>query len=440
MEHNPLFTLGDLEVTVSDLKYDGGIEHIVLYFEEACNEKRGFNSARFVYPGESFSDVVGYTEQDLTELMVHVHKLGPLALEYAKGGCSQDNKVNLNSLPKEDDQKYLDALNKVMRKRFSATIYCIGGYQEESVCMEPSDNGWLIYHGERGNRYNSYFCDTILYACLTFIRNISHDVSEISDMEAEFLQNLSEHSKRLDGAEIEKQRKIGEQLFLARLLLYENEKARNGGWTSVSKDKIVSWGSITKEDLNKFIDVCGALDPQKMSFCATCDCLREKVVSPDNDSSLCYVGFLYLRFGQCVTLFHAINVKDFCVKEAETFYNIYCEKYNDNSLNKCFAEPETLYKLLNYYGQYIIKRISAALSEGYDWAIITTMTRDYKITEKIYWEMLEAFGENEETIKTIEEARQGVGLSRGYNNIDNLMEDLMAEDTEARGEVPNNAN
>ena len=86
MEHNPLLSFDDgLEITFSDLKYDA--EHngyIVLYFERPCNERRGFDSAKFVYPGTSFSDVIGFTDKDLESMMIHVKKAAPLALEFSK--------------------------------------------------------------------------------------------------------------------------------------------------------------------------------------------------------------------------------------------------------------------------------------------------------------------------------------------------------------------
>ena len=36
--------------------------------------------------------------------------------------------------------------------------------------------------------------------------------------------------------------------------------------------------------------------------------------------------------------------------------------------------------------------------------------------------------ENDETLKVIEDARKGIGLSKAYTNIDDLMLDLNAED------------
>ena len=86
MEHNPLMSFDDgLEITYSDIKHDDQKNaFVVLYFEKPCNEKRGFDSAKFVYPGTSFSDVVGFTDADMTVLLDHARKLAPLAFEFSK--------------------------------------------------------------------------------------------------------------------------------------------------------------------------------------------------------------------------------------------------------------------------------------------------------------------------------------------------------------------
>ena len=82
---------------------------------------------------------------------------------------------------------FLEALEKVMSERFSPKLYHIGGYQEAAVCIQSCADGWIVYNGERGNRYAEIKCDTILKACLEFIRKMTHRVEDISDMEKELL-------------------------------------------------------------------------------------------------------------------------------------------------------------------------------------------------------------------------------------------------------------
>ena len=82
---------------------------------------------------------------------------------------------------------FLEALEKVMSERFSSKLYHIGGYQEAAVCIQSYSDGWIVYNGERGNRYAEVKCDTVLKACLEFIRKMTHRVEDISDMEKELL-------------------------------------------------------------------------------------------------------------------------------------------------------------------------------------------------------------------------------------------------------------
>ena len=85
MEHNPLMSFNDgLEITYSDLKREDNKEYIVLYFEKPNGKKSGFDSAKFIYPGTEFSEVHGFSPQELDEMMVHVKKTAPLAFEFSK--------------------------------------------------------------------------------------------------------------------------------------------------------------------------------------------------------------------------------------------------------------------------------------------------------------------------------------------------------------------
>ncbi len=86
-----------------------------------------------------------------------------------------------------ETKRFLIALEKVLSKRYSKEVYSIGGYQEAAVCMQYNENHWVIYNGERGNRYDEISCDTVLMACLEFIRKLTHKVEDISSMEIELL-------------------------------------------------------------------------------------------------------------------------------------------------------------------------------------------------------------------------------------------------------------
>lgn len=89
-----------------------------------------------------------------------------------------------------ETKKYLEALDSVLSKRYSAKQYHIGGYQEAAICLQSDATGWIIYTAERGNRYCEVKCDTVLKACLEFIRKMTHRVEDISAMENELMLYL----------------------------------------------------------------------------------------------------------------------------------------------------------------------------------------------------------------------------------------------------------
>lgn len=80
---------------------------------------------------------------------------------------------------------YLEALECVVSKRYSKRMYNIGGYQESAICLQLDTEGWSVYNGERGNRYDEVKCENILDACLEFIRRFTHEKDEIGIMENE---------------------------------------------------------------------------------------------------------------------------------------------------------------------------------------------------------------------------------------------------------------
>ena len=69
-------------------------------------------------------------------------------------------------------------------------MYSLNGYQESAVCLQSSEAGWIIYNGERGNKYNITKCNTVLSACLEFMRRFTHKTEDLSIMETELLNNL----------------------------------------------------------------------------------------------------------------------------------------------------------------------------------------------------------------------------------------------------------
>ena len=95
-----------------------------------------------------------------------------------------------------EENKILKALDTVLSERYPTRLYNLKGYQEESNCLEKVKDGWIIYNGERGNHYNEKKYDTILLACVKFLRFFTHNPEQITEMENEFIKQIViEHLK-----------------------------------------------------------------------------------------------------------------------------------------------------------------------------------------------------------------------------------------------------
>lgn len=90
----------------------------------------------------------------------------------------------------ESTTRYIDALQVVFQGRYPVDTFCLTGYRECAICLERNGARWVVYSGERGNRYDEVQCDTVLMACLQIMRKMSNNVEEISTLEREFIDML----------------------------------------------------------------------------------------------------------------------------------------------------------------------------------------------------------------------------------------------------------
>ena len=75
----------------------------------------------------------------------------------------------------EHENCYLKVLEQVIKKYYPARRYKIGGYQEESLCLEKNNDEWIVYNGERGNHYNERRLLTVEGACDAFVMSLTHN-------------------------------------------------------------------------------------------------------------------------------------------------------------------------------------------------------------------------------------------------------------------------
>ena len=194
----------------------------------------------------------------------------------------------------------------------------------------------------------------------------------------------------MDETNIKKQREIGKQLFLINILHHENDKARKGGYSFLSRDNVATWASMTKDELDHFIDVCSALDPYNMAAEAAKGCCREDTFKSEKEA-YCFVLSSYYRMGDLFAASLEVDkFEDNCRKISEHNYQTYCKNYKEYPVSEFYSTPKVLEEAMRFYINHLITVIKEVLSEGYDWDVITSMTRD-NITEERYHSLVNAF-------------------------------------------------
>lgn len=194
--------------------------------------------------------------------------------------------------------------------------------------------------------------------------------------------------------EIEKQREIGKQLFLVNILHYENDHVRKGGFSFLSRDDLAAWASMSREELDRFIEVCGTLDPYNMVADAAKECCRKEPFKSEKNA-YCFVLSTYYRMGDLfVATLDIDKYEDHCRKFSEYNYQTYSEKHEEYPVAESYSTPKILEKAMSFYIRYLVAIIKDAISEGYSWDVILSMTRA-DISEERYNSLAKVFAKED---------------------------------------------
>ena len=101
----------------------------------------------------------------------------------------------------------------------------------------------------------------------------------------------------MDRAEIEKQRDIGKQLMLVDIIHCENDSARKGAFSFVSKDELAKWASMEKEELGRLINTCADLDPFNMACNVAHECASYNEEYKKDKNAYSFMLHSFLRHG-----------------------------------------------------------------------------------------------------------------------------------------------
>ena len=194
----------------------------------------------------------------------------------------------------------------------------------------------------------------------------------------------------MDEASIKKQREIGKRLFLVNIIHHENDKVRKGGYSFQSRDDLAAWASMTEDEIDHFVDVCSALDPYSMAVEAANGCRREDTFKSEKEAYL-FLLSLYYRMGDLfASVLEIDKFEDNCRKFSEHNFQIYCENHREYPVSESYSTPKVFKEAMRFYINYLLAVIEEVLSEGYDWDVITSMTRD-NITKDRYHSLVNAF-------------------------------------------------
>ena len=71
----------------------------------------------------------------------------------------------------DKEDKYLEALNTVLKDEYPENYYSLNGYRECAYCLQKDrDNrGWEVYCGERNNHFDSNLFNSLYGACIGMI-------------------------------------------------------------------------------------------------------------------------------------------------------------------------------------------------------------------------------------------------------------------------------
>ncbi len=86
MNHNPFISFNDgTEITYSDIKRENNYEYIIIFSETPSDRTySGFNSFEYIYPSEEITNVKGYNQSEVDNIMHYIKKAQEFLFELAK--------------------------------------------------------------------------------------------------------------------------------------------------------------------------------------------------------------------------------------------------------------------------------------------------------------------------------------------------------------------
>lgn len=124
--------------------------------------------------------------------------------KYEKYGQAAFELISRIAMTKED-KKFLqnaffeeiekETLTEVLKHHNRLCLCSLEGYAEEAICMEKEENEYIVYEGERGNKYNLKRHPKIISAFCDIISRLAESDKEEGKMRHEFIEMLTKKSE-----------------------------------------------------------------------------------------------------------------------------------------------------------------------------------------------------------------------------------------------------
>ena len=181
----------------------------------------------------------------------------------------------------------------------------------------------------------------------------------------------------VDKEELIKQREIGQQIIIIRIVHDENDKALRGSFSFLDRSEIAKWMRKSEEELEYFLNDIAALDEFNICVDAAWEYARKLPADAYGFflSTFRKHGYLYIE-----SKLGKKKAYDLYADDIEELASINARKIIDKGLN---VDEETqsaarFEDSLKFYFKFYICRITDVVSKGYDWDVVCEMLREDK--------------------------------------------------------------
>ncbi len=188
--------------------------------------------------------------------------------------------------------------------------------------------------------------------------------------------------------DIDKQRNIGKQIMMAKVVKTEKEEAERTGLSLLRIDRLAEWTSMSEDEVKEFIKTCKSLEKREMAYEAACRFNNNAVISPNMDM-LSFPIFTYSQVeNELLRGYSPEQLLRYCddyVKENSALFSEKCGRQVDD-----YFSIESFKLLLENYLKYFTSTVNAICNKGYDWDVISEMLwcdiskSDYDLLAKEY--------------------------------------------------------